>query len=198
MDQEIKITAEIQSDPLKCRFTVDRPVYEGAAFFGNKEAAAGSPVAEAIFEVEDVATVLVSGHLVTVARNKYGDWLPPAKQIGAAIRQVLQSGGPTVSEEIKTRAKSSVEIRDQVQDLLDRHINPAVGMHGGFVELLDVMDNNVFLRLGGGCQGCGAADITLKHGIEELLREHIPTVGNIFDTTDHAAGQNPYYSPAKG
>ncbi len=57
--------------------------------------------------------------------------------------------------------------------------------------------NNVYIRLGGGCQGCGAADVTLKQGIEKAIRDLAPAVGEILDTTDHASGRNPYYSPAK-
>ncbi|HXF03856.1 MAG TPA: NifU family protein [Blastocatellia bacterium] len=197
MTDEIKITAEIQADPLKCRFTVDRPVYEGAVYFGSREAARGSPLAEAIFDIGNVESVLISGNLVTVTQATYAEWLPMAKQIGATIRRILQSGTPPVSEEVRKRRTSSEEIRRKVEKLLAEYINPSVGLHGGFIELIDVMDNNVFLRMGGGCQGCGAAPITLKQGIEALIREHIPEVGNIFDTTDHAAGQNPYYQPLK-
>lgn len=90
------------------------------------------------------------------------------------------------------------EIRSKVQNLLDTMINPAIAAHGGWVQLLDVKENIVYLQMGGGCQGCGAADITLKQGIERLIREEVPEVAEILDVTDHAAGTNPYYSPSKG
>lgn len=90
------------------------------------------------------------------------------------------------------------EIREKVQNLLDTAINPAVASHGGYVQLLDVKDNVVYLQMGGGCQGCGAADITLKQGIERMIREEVPEVAEVLDVTDHAAGANPYYSPSKG
>jgi Fe/S biogenesis protein NfuA len=90
------------------------------------------------------------------------------------------------------------EIREKVQNLLENAINPAIAGHGGFVDLLDVKDNVVYLALGGGCQGCGMADVTLRHGIEALLRDEIPEIAEIVDATDHAAGDNPYYAPAKG
>jgi Fe/S biogenesis protein NfuA len=91
----------------------------------------------------------------------------------------------------------SDELRGRVQELIDSTINPAVAGHGGFVELIDVQDNRVYLTMGGGCQGCGAANITLKAGIERLIREEIPEVEEVLDTTDHSSGQNPYYSPGK-
>jgi len=85
-----------------------------------------------------------------------------------------------------------------VQKVLDEAINPAVATHGGFVTLLDVKDDNVYIALGGGCQGCGMVDVTLKQGIEVMIREAVPSVRDIIDTTDHAQGRNPYYQPAKG
>ncbi|PYN43337.1 MAG: hypothetical protein DMD95_14030 [Candidatus Rokuibacteriota bacterium] len=91
----------------------------------------------------------------------------------------------------------SAELKTRVQELIDSMINPAVAGHGGFVELIDVQDNRVYLQMGGGCQGCGAADITLKAGIERLIKEEIPEVSEVLDTTDHAAGANPYYTPGK-
>jgi Fe/S biogenesis protein NfuA len=81
--------------------------------------------------------------------------------------------------------------------LLDTAINPAVAGHGGMVSLLDVKDNTVYLQMGGGCQGCGAADVTLRQGVERMIREEVPEVLEIIDLTDHAAGQNPYYTASK-
>jgi Fe/S biogenesis protein NfuA len=91
----------------------------------------------------------------------------------------------------------SDDLRTKVQDVIDNMINPAVAGHGGFVELVDVQDKRVYLMMGGGCQGCGAADITLKAGIERLIKEEVPEVEEILDTTDHASGSNPYYAQQK-
>ena len=91
----------------------------------------------------------------------------------------------------------NLEIKERVQHLLDTSINPGVAGHGGFVRLMDVQDNVVYLQMGGGCQGCGMADVTLKAGIESLIKEEIPEVAEVLDTTDHAAGRNPYYTPSK-
>jgi Fe/S biogenesis protein NfuA len=85
-----------------------------------------------------------------------------------------------------------------IQKLLDEHINPAVADHGGYVVLLDVRDDVAYVALGGGCQGCGMADVTLKQGIEALITEEVPGIRQVVDSTDHASGTNPYYQPAKG
>jgi Fe/S biogenesis protein NfuA len=85
-----------------------------------------------------------------------------------------------------------------VQEVIDTKINPSVASHGGFIALLDVKDNKAYIQLGGGCQGCGMADVTLKQGIEVMIKEAVPQISEILDTTDHAGGTNPYYAPSKG
>jgi Fe/S biogenesis protein NfuA len=85
-----------------------------------------------------------------------------------------------------------------VQEVIDTQINPGVASHGGHVSLLDVKDDIAYIALGGGCQGCGMVDVTLRQGIEVLIKEAVPEIRQVIDTTDHAAGRNPYYQPAKG
>jgi Fe/S biogenesis protein NfuA len=87
-------------------------------------------------------------------------------------------------------------IAARVQELLDEKINPQVASHGGRVMLADVQDTRVFLRFGGGCHGCGQSEATLRQGIEVMIHDAIPEVTEILDTTDHAAGANPYYPGA--
>jgi len=83
--------------------------------------------------------------------------------------------------------------REKVQYLIDTQINPGVAEHGGSVQGVDVRDDSVYLRLHGGCQGCGAADFTLKQGIEKILTRAVPEIQRIVDLTNHSAGLNPYY-----
>jgi Fe/S biogenesis protein NfuA len=85
------------------------------------------------------------------------------------------------------------ELAGRVAQVIDTHINPAVAMHGGRVKLVDVRDTTVFVQLAGGCQGCGMAAVTLKNGIERMLREAFPEITEVIDVTDHTGGANPYY-----
>ncbi len=85
-------------------------------------------------------------------------------------------------------------VAERVQQLLDRELNPAVAAHGGRISLVGVKDNRVYLAFGGGCHGCGMVDVTLKHGVEARIRELIPEVVEVVDTTDHATGENPFYA----
>jgi Fe/S biogenesis protein NfuA len=83
-------------------------------------------------------------------------------------------------------------IAEAVQKVINEKVNPSIAGHGGFVSLVDVKDKTVFLQFGGGCQGCGMADVTLKQGIEVMIREEVPEVEEVLDITDHAGGRNPY------
>jgi len=195
--EEIRITAE-PKDNSNCRFVVDRPLYpDGSAFFGNKERASGSGLAEKLFAIEGVSSVMIQDNLVTVTAESGGNWMPIAKQVGTTIRALLGSGEKAVSDAVLSSIPDADAIKKRVQSVLDQEINPAVAAHGGWVELIDVKGNEVFIRMGGGCQGCGMADVTLKQGVEKSIRQAIPEVGAIMDTTDHGSGRNPYYAPAK-
>ncbi len=85
-----------------------------------------------------------------------------------------------------------------VQEMLDTQSNPGIAGHGGFVPLLEVKGATAYVALGGGCQGCGMANVTLKQGIEVAIKNAVPEIEEVLDTTDHAAGQNPYYQPSGG
>ena len=79
--------------------------------------------------------------------------------------------------------------------ILDEQINPAVASHGGHISLVDVQGDTAYIRLEGGCQGCGMADVTLKAGVETAIKGAVPSIAAVLDTTDHAGGSNPYYQP---
>lgn len=81
-----------------------------------------------------------------------------------------------------------------VQELLDTKINPGLASHGGFVALLDYKDDTAYITFGGGCQGCGLVDVTLKDGVEVTIQEALPQVKKVVDTTDHTSGKNPFYN----
>ena len=81
-----------------------------------------------------------------------------------------------------------------IQVVLDEKVNPAVAGHGGHISLIDVKGDTAFIRLEGGCQGCGMADATLKQGVEVEIKSAVPEIISVLDVTDHAGGANPYYS----
>jgi Fe/S biogenesis protein NfuA len=85
----------------------------------------------------------------------------------------------------------------RVMQVIEQQVNPAIAMHGGSAELVAVEDSTAYVRLGGGCVGCGMATVTLSQGIEVAITEAVPEIDNVIDVTDHASGTNPYYEAAK-
>jgi Fe/S biogenesis protein NfuA len=107
-------------------------------------------------------------------------------------------GGPA-SPPMQQRppADLSGDVPQRVLQVLAQQINPSIASHGGYAELVAVEDGTAYLRLSGGCQGCGLAAVTLTQGIEVAIRESVPDITRVVDVTDHASGANPYYEAAK-
>ncbi|MDQ3607037.1 MAG: NifU family protein [Gemmatimonadota bacterium] len=106
---------------------------------------------------------------------------PNAKPAAAPAPRAGGSGTP------------SDPLAERVQEVIDELINPRIAAHGGAVEMVDVEDNVLYLRMSGGCQGCAASAATLRMGIERMVKESIPEIQGVVDVTDHTAGVNPYY-----
>lgn len=129
-------------------------------------------------------TVLVDGASLDDLRGTAVDFVDGPD--GSGLK--LENPNPVWRDELSMR----------IQTLIDERINPAIASHGGTVDLLNVEANTAYVRLGGGCVGCGMADVTLKQGIEAMIVEAEPQIERVVDQTDHASGTNPYYQPAKG
>ncbi len=98
-------------------------------------------------------------------------------------------GGPVIPD-----IELTGTVEERVSQLLDQAINPAIAAHGGYARLAGVEGEIAFLELGGGCQGCGLAAMTLRQGIETAIKQNVSEITEIVDVTDHAAGANPFYS----
>ncbi len=85
-------------------------------------------------------------------------------------------------------------VAEQVEQLLREQINPSLAAHGGFAQLKGVEGDKVYVTMGGGCQGCAVSAMTLRDGIARSIKEAIPEVSEVIDTTDHDAGENPFYT----
>ena len=107
------------------------------------------------------------------------------------LQEELMIDTPNLQPVAAMPADSSLE--EKVNYLLETEINPSLAMHGGVVKLKEITgDNVIVLQFGGGCQGCGMVDVTLREGIEKTLKEYFPEITAVRDSTDHASGENPY------
>lgn len=198
VDPTITIRAEAsQADPDTYKFMVSRTVHPGGPFFfDSRERAAGSPLVEQLFALPGVAHVLIAETVVTVGKDSNVAWSALKSAIGAAIRTQLLTGVPAIFEAPRytgARARTDAEIRSVVQELLDRDINRSIASHGGRISIVDVRAGNLFIAMSGGCQGCAASSVTLRKGFEVMVRRVAPEIVDIVDTTDHAAGEKPFY-----
>lgn len=154
----------------------------------------------AFIPVEDAtADHLIERHgdlAVIMPRNDLDNLAGATLSVG---EQGLSMDNPNTPSPAMAAPKGSLEgpLADQVAQVLAEAVNPAIASHGGRAELVSVDGTIAYLKLGGGCQGCGMAQVTLKQGIERILRESIPELTDIVDVTDHASGSDPYYQRSK-
>ena len=195
MNDEILISSEVDKrNSAICRFTVNRTLHVGTASFDNKSQTKHSLLAQKLFEIDGITRVQLIGHLLVLSKAPEQGWTELIKRIEGILEAFLVSGFALSQEQVEDRMMLMGRgTKEKVQYLLTHKINPGVAAHAGFVELVEVKDNNVYIRLGGGCQGCGAADFTLRQGIEAIIRKEVPEILEVLDVTNHAAGTNPYY-----
>ena len=138
----------------------------------------------------DDLTVIIPADSVDALRGAELD-LPRANGQGGLVIRNPNRADPLAGIQIELTG----DMAEQVGQLLEQSVNPALASHGGYATLVGVdEDTNVYVTMGGGCQGCSASAATLKDGIRSAIMEHIPDVREVIDATDHAAGENPFYS----
>ncbi len=194
------ISTRLASNLVTCKFKFSENIHEGdPKYFRTAEEAKGSLVPEKLFALEglDVTGVKIDPDQVSVTRKSPEDWHLHAKTIAAVLSQAVEKAEAFCDADAPSNMRSVDEIKKLVQDLLDAQINPAIAAHGGEISLIDVKGTTIYVKLGGGCQGCGMANVTLKQGVEGTLRDAMPELDEVLDVTDHAGGENPYYAPSK-
>jgi Fe-S cluster biogenesis protein NfuA len=205
---KITITAEPSEIPDICSFTVSEPVFPNDSLVcSNRVDSYGSPLLEALFQIEGVVEVAITHNLLTIKKDSAREWKSLAKDIGVVVRTVLEGGAPLFREGVKEHLKEEKKVAKNpnrskfkdpesiaVFDLIEEKINPAIAAHGGHIELLRVEDHVAYITMSGGCQGCGMALQTLKRGVVVALKEAIPSIVDLVDETDHSSGTNPFYT----
>jgi Fe/S biogenesis protein NfuA len=111
------------------------------------------------------------------------------------VQRMNESGFEVSLAETAKAAAPVLEgpLAERVKTVLDTEINPAIASHGGTISLVGVEDTEIYLEMGGGCQGCAMSRMTLRQGVERMVRQAVPEVTVIHDVTDHASGENPFF-----
>ena len=185
------IETEITPNPKALKFIPDQPVLEsGTIHFTDREKAKKSPLALTLFSIADVTGVLLAPGFISVT-IKSGDWQARKPEILGLIMEHFTAGHPVVLEEEKAAAsgKDSGEAGEedskivlQIKAVLDEKVRPAVAQDGGDVIFSKFEDGIVYLHMQGACSGCPSSVVTLKSGIENLLKYYIPEVEEVRQT----------------
>jgi Fe/S biogenesis protein NfuA len=155
---------------------------------------------DAVIHSDDLTVVIPAAsveNLQGAALDMTRDLLNPGMSITNPNRPPVQvgPGSPQIAAPQPGDLTGTVE--ERVRQVLEQFINPSIAAHGGTAELVAVEAATAYVRLGGGCVGCGMAAVTLSQGITVAITDAVPEIVNVTDTTDHASGTNPYYEAAK-
>ena len=175
------IETEGTPNPATLKFLPGRDVMaQGTADFATPDAAGRSPLAQALFQLPGVARVFLGGDFVTITKADGAEWQALRPQVLGAImehfvanRPVMDGASDALDEDV---APEDREIVEQIKELLDTRVRPAVASDGGDIVFRGYREGVVMLHMQGACSGCPSSSATLKHGIENMLRHYVPEV----------------------
>lgn len=195
LDSAIRIRAETSvADPDTCKFIVDRVVHPGGPFvFDRSRATDPSTLPFRLLALQEVSAVVIADATVSVTKERSTAWEGLRAQIGAEIRAHLETGRPAIAESPHT-GRDDQQVRAAIEQLLDREVNPSIAAHGGKISVVKVANGVLSIAMSGGCQGCASSTATLRDGFETMARRVAPELTHIIDTTNHAAGTDPFYA----
>ncbi|MDE2754714.1 MAG: NifU family protein [Gemmatimonadota bacterium] len=169
-----------------------RIAVEGSPFAPNYELTLVEAEARSASDVEVDAgafTVLVDEASVKRLDGARVDFVETIQESGFQI-----TPDPDAVKDAMDEAGAGGELAERVTQVLDAEINPAIAAHGGVINLVDVQGTEIFIEMAGGCQGCAMSRMTLRQGVERMVSQSVPEVTAIHDVTDHASGDNPYFT----
>lgn len=179
----------------------------------SRDEAEGSALFTALFELPWVEEAAAEGRALVVKKKKDSpEWETLAPQVAQLVRGLYDKETPYFSEAYLLSQKSrkieeqkrnvpyeiqhaniNTPLGQRIQKVLTERVSPSLAGHGGYADMVDLKDGEVYLYFGGGCQGCSQAAVTVKEGIEKLLLQEFPELHAVKDVTDHTRGKNPYY-----
>jgi Fe-S cluster biogenesis protein NfuA len=179
--EQMFIQTEITPNPATLKFLPGCDVMgEGTANFTNIEQATASPLAQRLFELDGIEGVFLGSDFVTVTKSPDREWDALKPVVLAAIMDHFTSGEPVVIEgvagAVPIDADEEDEITQQIKELIETRVRPAVAQDGGDIVFRGFEDGIVYLHMQGSCSGCPSSTATLRHGIENMLRYYVPEV----------------------
>jgi len=194
MKDQIKIRGVPTMSSQVCKFVVGgRPIIKlGDAAYFRKGMEGKSILPKALFKLGYLTKIGIEGDtLVLTSDMKDISWPERGREIGKVIRGWKASGAPPIV--LEAIEEQNDEVFLEVAKLIETHVNPSIASHGGIVTLKRVVGDKAYVIMGGGCQGCAASSVTLKAGVESMIKAKVDEINEIVDITNHDAGINPYY-----
>jgi Fe-S cluster biogenesis protein NfuA len=185
------IQTEATPNPAVLKFIPGREVLtEGVREFRDAQEAAASPLASALFQIDEVSRVFFAGDFLTVTRNDHADWSHLKAPVLAAIMDHYTSGAPILTDgsgdghDDTAYEGETAQIVAEIKDLLDTRIRPAVAQDGGDIVFsrFEADTGVVYLHMRGACSGCPSSSATLKAGVENMLKHYVPEVTRVEQT----------------
>ncbi len=186
----ISIYTEATPNPETLKFVTNKLLYPGkSADFQTEESANASPLAKQLFAFPFVKAVFIASNFLTLTKTEdFDDWSEVAPSIKQFLKEYLEEGGQIINEEELSKHQtesSNVILADdddvvkRIKELLENHVKPAVEMDGGAIQFVSYENGRVNLLMQGACSGCPSSMITLKSGIENMMKRMIPEVKEV-------------------
>ena len=184
----IEIYTEMTPNPESVKFITNKHILPNFQLdFKTRELASGSALAKALFDIPFVNGVFIANNFVTITKKAEYDWFEITPELKEAVKKFLSSGAKPVDDallpkdliEDGNQANTPTDIESKIKDLLEKYVKPAIQMDGGHIEFRSFEEGVVKLSLQGSCSGCPSSTLTLKSGIEGLLKRMVPEVETV-------------------
>ena len=180
MSEKIKIYTEGTPNPNALKFVLNKVILEtGSANFPDKSSSTNSPLAQKLFEISSVKEVFFGKDFITISKAAESAWDDIYDSLLKVINNHFESGEPILLKSENNFAKGSNEIEQKIHEILDAQIRPAVASDGGDVIFDSYKDGILKLHLQGSCSHCPSSIMTLKVGIESMLKKAIPEIKEV-------------------
>jgi NFU1 iron-sulfur cluster scaffold homolog, mitochondrial len=185
----VSIYTEMTPNPETMKFVANKLLYPGkTADFADEASAGPSPLATELFSFPFIRSVFIASNFITLTKTTETEWPDVIGSVREFLKQYLESGKPVINEEeMKTVAspgsntvdENDTDIVKRIKELLDNYVRPAVEMDGGAIQFKSYNDGVVNLTMQGSCSGCPSSTVTLKAGIEGMMKRMIPEVKEV-------------------
>ena len=184
----IEIYTEMTPNPESVKFITNQHILPNFQLdFKTGDLASGSALAKTLFDIPFVNGVFIANNFVTITKKPDYDWFEITPELKEAVKRFIASGVKPVDDALlpndllgtESQAVAPTDIESKIKDLLEKYVKPAIQMDGGHIEFRSFEDGVVKLALQGSCSGCPSSTLTLKSGIEGLLKRMIPEVESV-------------------